>query len=67
MSLTDRQDLSGFFYLTCLFRVKYNEGMATGYLYDPLYLQHFQSGHIEGPERLAAITRALDETGQRDR
>ena len=41
--------------------------MATGYLFDPLYLQHFQRGHVEGPERLEAINRALDETGMRDR
>jgi acetoin utilization deacetylase AcuC-like enzyme len=41
--------------------------MATGYLYDPLYLQHFQHGHVEGPERLEAINRALAETGMRDR
>jgi acetoin utilization deacetylase AcuC-like enzyme len=53
--------------LTCLFRVKYNDGMATGYLYDPLYLQHFQPGHVEGPERLTEINRALDETGLCDR
>jgi len=41
--------------------------MATAYLFDPLYLQHFQHGHVEGPERLDAINRALDETGMRDR
>ncbi len=41
--------------------------MATGYLFDPLYLQHFQRGHVEGPERLEAINRVLDETGMRDR
>jgi acetoin utilization deacetylase AcuC-like enzyme len=41
--------------------------MATAYLYDPLYLQHFQRNHVEGPERLDAINRALDETGLRDR
>jgi acetoin utilization deacetylase AcuC-like enzyme len=41
--------------------------MATACLFDPLYLQHFQPGHIEGPERLDAINRALDETGMRDR
>ena len=53
--------------LTWVFRVKYNHPMATGYLFDPLYLQHFQRGHVEGPERLDAIGRALDETGLRDR
>jgi acetoin utilization deacetylase AcuC-like enzyme len=41
--------------------------MATAYLFDPLFLQHFQHGHVEGPERLDAINRALDETGMRDR
>jgi len=41
--------------------------MATAYLFDPLYLQHFQRGHVEGPERLDAINRALDETGMRER
>ena len=41
--------------------------MATGYLFDSLYLQHVQRGHVEGPERLDAISRALDETGMRDR
>jgi hypothetical protein len=32
--------------LTCAFRVEYNDNMATGYLFDPLYLQHFQHGHV---------------------
>ena len=41
--------------------------MTTAYLFDPLYLQHFQRGHVEGPERLEAINRALDETGMRQR
>jgi acetoin utilization deacetylase AcuC-like enzyme len=41
--------------------------MATGYLYDSLYLQHFLPGHVEGPERLVEINRALTETGMRDR
>jgi acetoin utilization deacetylase AcuC-like enzyme len=41
--------------------------MRTAYLFDPLYLQHFQHGHVEGPERLDAIKRALDETGMRER
>lgn len=41
--------------------------MATAYVFDPVYLQHFQRGHPEGPERLDAINRALDETGLRDR
>ena len=41
--------------------------MSTAYLFDPLYLQHFQPGHVEGPERLDAINRALAETGMRER
>jgi acetoin utilization deacetylase AcuC-like enzyme len=41
--------------------------MTTAYLFDPIYLQHFQHGHAEGPERLEAINRALDEMGMRDR
>jgi acetoin utilization deacetylase AcuC-like enzyme len=41
--------------------------MATAYLFDPLYLQHFQPGHVEGPERLDVINRTLAETGMRDR
>ncbi len=41
--------------------------MTAGYLFDSLYLQHFERGHVEGPERLDAINRALDETGMRDR
>lgn len=41
--------------------------MSTAYLFDPLYLQHFQRGHVEGPERLDAINRALTETQLRDR
>ena len=53
--------------MTCLFDVKYNDSMVTGYLFDSLYLQHVQHGHVEGPERLEAINGALDETGMRDR
>ncbi len=53
--------------LTLYFDFKYNEFMTTAYLFDPLYLQHFQPGHVEGPERLEAINRALDETGMRNR
>ncbi len=41
--------------------------MTTGYFFDPLYLQHAQPNHVEGPERLSAINDALDETGMRDR
>ncbi|CAG0931127.1 Histone deacetylase-like amidohydrolase [Thermoflexales bacterium] len=53
--------------MTLALGVKYNDGMATGYLYDPVYLQHAQTDHVEGPERLTAINDALDETGMRDR
>lgn len=41
--------------------------MSTAYLYDPIYLQHRQPGHVESPERLTAITRALDVTRLRER
>ena len=41
--------------------------MSVAYLYDPIYLQHYQPGHVEGPERLDAINRALDESGLRNR
>ena len=41
--------------------------MRTACLFDPLYLQHFLHGHVEGPERLDVINRALDETGMRER
>jgi acetoin utilization deacetylase AcuC-like enzyme len=41
--------------------------MPTAYLYDPIYLQHSQPGHIEGPERLEHIQRALDVTRLRER
>ncbi|HEY4723381.1 MAG TPA: histone deacetylase, partial [Anaerolineae bacterium] len=41
--------------------------MSTGYLFDPVYLQHYQRGHVEGPERLDHINQALDATGLRDR
>jgi acetoin utilization deacetylase AcuC-like enzyme len=41
--------------------------MSTAYLYDPIYLQHFQPGHVEGPERLEHIQRALDATCLRER
>jgi acetoin utilization deacetylase AcuC-like enzyme len=41
--------------------------MSTAYLYNPIYLQHFQSGHVEGPERLVHIQRALDVTRMRER
>ena len=41
--------------------------MPTGYLYDPIYLEHRQRGHIEGPERLEYINLALDQSGLRTR
>ena len=41
--------------------------MSTAYLYDPIYLQHFQPDHVEGPERLEHIQRALDVTRIRGR
>ncbi len=41
--------------------------MTTAYLYDPIYLQHFQRGHVEGPERLEHVQRALDDSHMRDR
>jgi len=41
--------------------------MPTAYLFDPIYLQHYERGHVEGPERLDHINRALDSTGLRAR
>ena len=41
--------------------------MTTAYLYDPIYRQHFQHDHIEGPERLDSINRALDVSRMRER
>jgi acetoin utilization deacetylase AcuC-like enzyme len=41
--------------------------MIAAYLFDPIYLQHYQRGHVEGPERLEHIQRALDETHMRER
>lgn len=41
--------------------------MTTAYLYDPIYLQHFQHDHVEGPERLEHINRALDTSRMRER
>ncbi|MFN8597726.1 MAG: histone deacetylase [Anaerolineae bacterium] len=41
--------------------------MTTAYLYDPIYRQHFQRDHVEGPERLDAINRALDQSRMRSR
>jgi len=36
------------------------ETMATAIVYHPLYLEHYQPGHPESPERLKAIMAALD-------
>jgi acetoin utilization deacetylase AcuC-like enzyme len=41
--------------------------MTTAYLYDAIYLEHYQRGHIEGPERLEHIRRALDASQMRER
>ncbi len=41
--------------------------MATGYVYDPIYLEHDLRGHPENAQRLKAILRALDEYGIRQR
>lgn len=41
--------------------------MATGYVYDPIYLQHDLRGHPENQQRLRAILRVLDEHRMRDR
>ena len=41
--------------------------MATAYLYDPIYLEHKQAGHVESPDRLEQINRALDQTEMRQR
>lgn len=41
--------------------------MATAYLYDPIFLQHKQTGHVESPDRLEQINLVLDRTGMRDR
>jgi acetoin utilization deacetylase AcuC-like enzyme len=41
--------------------------MATGYVYDPIYLDHEEPGHPESPERLRRILGALRETGTLER
>jgi acetoin utilization deacetylase AcuC-like enzyme len=41
--------------------------MATGYVYDPIYLEHDLRGHPENQQRLKAILRALDEYHVRER
>ena len=41
--------------------------MTTGYVYEPIYLEHTLSGHPENHERLVAIMDLLKETGTLDR
>ncbi len=38
-------------------------GSSTGYVYDPLFLQHSQAGHPEDAYRLEVIWQVLQETG----
>lgn len=37
--------------------------MATGYVYDDLFLDHYAIGHIESPDRLKAIMQFLEREG----
>ena len=41
--------------------------MATGYVYDPIYLEHDLRGHPENQQRLRTILRVLDEHKMRER
>ncbi|MDY7039419.1 MAG: histone deacetylase [Chloroflexota bacterium] len=41
--------------------------MTTGYVYEPIYLEHTLSGHPENRERLVAIMDLLQETGTLNR
>ena len=41
--------------------------MATGYVYDPIYLEHDLRGHPENQQRLVTILRVLEEYGMRER
>ena len=41
--------------------------MATGYVYEPIYLEHNLRGHPENRERLKTILKVLDEYGMRER
>jgi acetoin utilization deacetylase AcuC-like enzyme len=41
--------------------------MATGYVYDPIYLEHDLRGHPENQQRLKAILRVLEEQHMRER
>ncbi|UCC65273.1 MAG: histone deacetylase, partial [Anaerolineae bacterium] len=37
--------------------------MSTGYVYDPIFLEHDLRGHPENAKRLVRITELLEETG----
>jgi acetoin utilization deacetylase AcuC-like enzyme len=37
--------------------------LTTGYIYDPIFLQHEMAGHVESPERLGAIMSKLENDG----
>ena len=37
--------------------------MTTGYVYDPIYLEHEERGHPESPQRLRRALQVLEETG----
>jgi acetoin utilization deacetylase AcuC-like enzyme len=41
--------------------------MATGYVYEPIYLEHDLRGHPENQQRLKTILRVLDDHGMRQR
>ncbi len=41
--------------------------MTTGYVYEPIYLEHDLRGHPENQQRLRTILRVLDEYGMRER
>ena len=41
--------------------------MTTGYVYDPIYLEHDLRGHPENQQRLTTILRVLEENGMLDR
>jgi acetoin utilization deacetylase AcuC-like enzyme len=41
--------------------------LATGYVYEPIYLEHDLRGHPENRQRLRTILRMLDEYGMRER
>ncbi len=41
--------------------------MTTGYVYDPIYLEHDLRGHPENQQRLKAILRVLEEYGMLER